>query len=54
MSNDLSQVSEGFRAASGGESLIFLVVLGVIAVTFVIWGIHYHYKRREHSFFDQV
>ena len=54
MSNNLSQISEGFGAASDGESLIFLAVLGVLAVTFVVWGIHYHHKRREHSLFDQL
>ncbi|MDP6787649.1 MAG: hypothetical protein QF830_07520 [Rhodospirillales bacterium] len=47
------QISEGFRAASGGDSLI-LAVLGVLCVTVVVWGVHYYQKRRGHSPFEQL
>ncbi len=49
----LSQVSEGFGAALGGGGL-FLAVLGVLAVTTVVWGIHYCHKRRDLSPFEPL
>ena len=49
----LSQISEGFGASLGGGSL-FLAVLGVLAVTYVVWGIHYQLKRRHLSPFEQL
>ncbi len=49
----LSQISEGFGASLGGGSL-FLAALGVLAVIYVVWGIHYHHKRRHLSPYEQL